>query len=122
MSQTEGLNSEAIKKEGLKRGRGGLASSLIGFSINDVTRTHRVKSEFNTRTHNNLNAGQMFSCLDATMKIGGLLGEDLLKKEIEHSDTRSCSALSFVSGGIFTPFSNTIASLSMHNFKLDKEE
>jgi hypothetical protein len=122
LTQTQGLTCESIKKEGLKKNRGSLSSSLIGFSINDVTRTHRVKSEFNTCSRNNLNAGQMFSCLDATMKIGGLLGEDLLKKEIDHNDNRSCSALSFTSGGIFNPLRNTISGLSMHSYRLDKAE
>lgn len=121
LAQTKGLNAESLRKDGLKRGRGGLASSLIGFSIDDVTRTHRVKSEFNVRTDNTLNAGQMFSCLDATMKIGGLLGEDLIKKEANHDDRRSSSALSFVSGGLFSPMNNSISGLSLHNWKLGED-
>lgn len=120
VEQPVGLTAEAIRKEELKKNRNSLSSSLIGFSIEDVTRTHRVKSEFNMRTSGGMNAGQMFSCLNAQMKIGGLLNEDLMQENSRNDDTRSTSALSFISNSIFNPMNRTISGFSMHNFSLDR--
>jgi hypothetical protein len=58
----EGINQETMRKSDLKRSRGNLATSLVGFSINEVTRTHRVKSEFNmSLSQNRMSTGQLFS-------------------------------------------------------------
>ena len=116
------LTTDSLRKDELKKSRGGLASSLIGFSIDDVVRTHKVKSEYNTRTVNNNSLGKMFSCLDSTTAVGGMIQDEVMKKEVEDGDNDSVSALSFISGGgVFSPFASSITGLSMSNFNLNNE-
>ena len=89
------LTSETIRKSELKRNRLSLSNSLIGFSINEVARTHRVKSEFNMSLTSKINSGQLFSTMNAKMKIGGMINENLLSEENNEDDNLSAHALSF---------------------------
>ena len=91
------LTSETIRKSELKRNRLSLSNSLIGFSINEVARTHRVKSEFNMSLTSKINSGQLFSTMNAKMKIGGMLNENLLTDQNNDDDNLSAHALSFSS-------------------------
>jgi len=111
--EPEQLTSESLRKDSLRRSRGGLGSSLVNFSLNEVARTHRVKSEFNTRTSGRMSSGQMFSCLNAKLKIGGLLNTNLLNNEDEDDDNKSLSNLSFNTGSLFSPFNNSVAGFSI---------
>lgn len=113
--KNEPITQELIRKEGLKRGRAGLASSLIGFTINEVERTHRVRSEYNSGLKEKFKMGQIFSCLDATAKIGNLLNEELSFNGDRHGDNRSSSALSFMSTGMFNPIRSTISAIALQN-------
>lgn len=109
---------ENIRTETLRKSRVNLNSSLVNFSLGEVARTSRVKSEFNTKFSNTMKAGQMFSCLDAKMKIGGIVGGNLMNDSNEDGN-RSMSALSFNSGALFNPMAQSFIGLNLRTLTED---
>ncbi|CAI2383249.1 unnamed protein product [Moneuplotes crassus] len=118
LTQTKGLCSESLKKDSLKKGRAGLANSLIGFSLDDIKNVHKVKSEYNTKTMSKNSLGKIFSCLDGSSTVGGMVNQELSQKD-DNDDTKSVSGLSFMSGSaLFSPFGKSISGMSLNNFSL----
>lgn len=103
------ITSEHLRKESLKRGRAGFGSSLIGFSLNEVSRTAKVKSEYNMSSSNRLSTGQLFSTLDAKLKIGNLINEDMISND---NDNANNSTLSFQTSNFKTALNQSMIGLS----------
>lgn len=108
-------NTENTRKRELRKNRQTMSSSLIGISMNEIARTNRVKSEFHAQLTPSMSTGKLFSCLNARIKIGGLLNEEVMSNENVNDDTKSQSALSLTSRSLLAPLNNPMIGLSFSN-------